>query len=88
MKMTIGEANVTEGLGCSADSFYGSEGRKDPNFRDDNSTLIDRICEMYPECENLEMESHTLMALAALSKKDKIYAGSAAIGLIDRKNAN
>jgi len=32
MKEIIGESNVKEGGNCSADSFYGSEGRQDPNF--------------------------------------------------------
>ena len=36
MREIIGEENVKEGGNCSADSFYGSEGRSDPHFGDFN----------------------------------------------------
>jgi hypothetical protein len=42
---------------------------------------------MYPNCAALEMETHTLFALAKMSKTP-IYAAGAAIGLIDRDRAN
>ena len=84
MKEIIGESNVKEGGNCSADSFYGSEGRNDPNFEDLNSDLIDRLKEHFPECCSLEMETFKLLSLAEQTSGDnKIYACGAAIGLID-----
>lgn len=86
MKEIIGESNVKEGGNCSADSFYGSEGRQDPNFADLNEDLIDRLKEHFPDCCSLEMETYKLLSLAAQTKGDnKIYACGAAIGLIDRE---
>ena len=85
MKEIIGEENVKEGGNCSADSFYGSEGRNDPNFADFNDDLIDTLAEQFPACSSLEMETFKLLSLGVESHEDhKIYACGAAIGLIDR----
>lgn len=63
----IGKETVRAGMNCSADSFYGSEGRYDPNFRDHNDHLIDNLREKYPETASLEMETFTLLHLGKLS---------------------
>jgi uridine phosphorylase len=65
MREIIGESNVKEGGNCSADSFYGSEGRQDPSFADLNEDLIDRLKEHFPDCCSLEMETYKLLSLAA-----------------------
>ena len=83
MKEIIGKDRVKGVLNCSADSFYGSEGRPDPNFVDHNETLIDDLMQQYPEAASLEMETFCLFHLASLSK-EKIHACAAAIGLIQR----
>lgn len=85
MKEIIGPDNVKEGGNCSADSFYGSEGRQDPNFNDLNEDLIDKLQEVFPDCCSLEMETFKLLSLGQSSSEDhKIYSCGAAIGLIDR----
>ena len=47
-------------LNCTADSFYSSQGRIDPNFDDRNDSLIDEIAAKYPQTGTLEMETFQL----------------------------
>ena len=67
MREIVGEDSVKEGGNCSADSFYGSEGRQDPNFADFNETLITDLQEQFPECCSLEMETFKMLSLAQSS---------------------
>jgi uridine phosphorylase len=87
LQETIGEMFVKEGMNCSADSFYGSEGRFDPGFIDGNSNLLQELKEKNPDICSLEMETFKLLSLAKMSK-DPIYACGAAIGLVDREQSN
>ena len=41
LREIIGETNIKEGGNCTADSFYGSQGRFDPDFNDQNQLLIE-----------------------------------------------
>ncbi|KAJ3299277.1 hypothetical protein HK104_009493 [Borealophlyctis nickersoniae] len=56
---------VATGVNVTADSFYSSQGRTDPSFRDLNSTLVSRIPALVPGAEILEMETFTLLHCAA-----------------------
>lgn len=81
LRDTVGKDRVKQVMNCSADSFYCSEGRIDPNFIDLNDTLIDDLREKYPEVVSLEMESFGLLSLAT---KD-MHCTACAIGLIHQR---
>lgn len=53
----IGAENVCSVLNVTADSFYSSQGRLDPHFRDENQDLIKTVKERYPDAGTLEMET-------------------------------
>lgn len=54
--------HVALGLNVTAESFYGSQGRMDPNFFDDNATLIDDVTRHYNgEAQTMEMETFQLL---------------------------
>jgi hypothetical protein len=36
------------GMNVTGDSFYGSQGRIDPNFDDKNEDVLDNVCSTYP----------------------------------------
>jgi uridine phosphorylase len=63
-KAYVGDDNVICGLNVTADSFYSSQGRIDPNFNDENSSLITDILAAQPTAITLEMESFMLLHLA------------------------
>ncbi|PRQ74168.1 Nucleoside phosphorylase domain-containing protein, partial [Rhodotorula toruloides] len=54
-------------LHASADTFYSSQGRLDPNFQDDNADLLDSLLARYPACASLEMETAHLLHLSQIS---------------------
>ena len=81
LRDTVGKEKVKQVMNCSADSFYCSEGRIDPNFIDLNDTLIDDLRAKYPEVVSLEMESFGLLRLAT---KD-MHCTACAIGLIHQR---
>lgn len=85
MRSILGDEHVTEGMGCTTDSFYGSQGRHDKNFKDQNDGLKAYINETLPNVENFEMESHCVMVLGNMTLKDPIHCTTAAIGLINRQ---
>lgn len=60
-------SNVRKGLNCSCDSFYSSQGRNDPNFRDENDKLITKLRTMHPELHTLEMETFQLFHLGRIA---------------------
>lgn len=67
------------GLNGSADSFYGSQGRTDSQFVDDNQGLIPAIQEEHPTLSTLEMETYVLHHLAlcanyAVASKERVDA--------------
>lgn len=60
----IEEDKVHVGSNASADSFYGSQGRITPQFKDDNTDLIDAMLLKHPNTCIIEMESAHMMHLA------------------------
>ena len=57
---------VVCGINATATSFYDSQGRTSAKFPGDrNGTLLDAIEAALPAVVSLEMETHTLMELAA-----------------------
>ena len=57
------ECDVVYGLNASADSFYDAQGRTDPNFRDGNGNVLERLRAL--GVASVEMESFYLLHLAA-----------------------
>ena len=57
----LGEGRVNGGLNVTADSFYSSQGRLDPEFEDRNGGLVERVLEVYPSGGSMEMESFQLL---------------------------
>ena len=72
MASTFGEANVATGLNATADSFYSSQGRKDPNFNDANDHLIQEIVATHPNAVTLEMETFTLFHLSKCTSSQTV----------------
>ncbi|KAJ1676024.1 hypothetical protein EV182_000093 [Spiromyces aspiralis] len=75
---------VYVGTAGSADTFYASQGRKDPNFNDHNQDLITQITKGQPERIAFEMEAHMLYHLARCSQifsssQDKVIRASCAL---------
>ncbi|KAI9205002.1 nucleoside phosphorylase domain-containing protein [Polychytrium aggregatum] len=68
MRKRIGSQNVVECMNATADSFYSSQGRIDPQFTDRNEDLIPHILQKQPDVQTLEMESFTLLHLAHCSR--------------------
>jgi len=71
----------------TGDSFYGSQGRIDPNFEDKNEGLLEDVCAAYPEALTCEMETFQLLHLAK-SSKGSIIASAAKIILANRITAD
>lgn len=82
---TFGD-EVIGGVNVTADSFYSSQGRIDPNFDDANETVIADIRAAYPMAKTLEMETFVLLHLAACSKVP-IIASAASIVVANRCSA-
>jgi len=83
LQSSILDHPIIEAIDASADSFYSSQGRVDPNFADQNETIINNILNAYPSIGSLQMETFQLFHLARLSK-EKIHAGACAIVLAQR----
>eukprot|EP00766_Chilomastix_caulleryi_P003546 gnl/Chilomastix_caulleri/464.p1 GENE.gnl/Chilomastix_caulleri/464~~gnl/Chilomastix_caulleri/464.p1 ORF type:complete len:295 (+),score=90.80 gnl/Chilomastix_caulleri/464:105-989(+) len=81
----LGEDKVHEGSNASADSFYGSQGRLTPQFRDDNEELIDTLLYRHPSTCIIEMESAHMMHLAECATSP-IYCTACAIVLAQRRS--
>lgn len=69
----------------TADSFYSSQGRIDPNFDDDNAGLIDMLATKHPEIGTLQMETFMMYYLSALCRAAPISSAACAIVLAQRK---
>lgn len=82
----LGADVVSEGVNVTAESFYSSQGRIDPNFDDCNLTIIDDVVRTYPNAKTMEMESFQLLHLANCSKIP-IYASACAIVVANRRSA-
>lgn len=86
LKVTLDDnskSHVLEGSNVSADGFYASQGRHDPNFEDHNQDIFQQLHIKYPDAMTMEMETYQLFHLAKCSKIP-IYATSAAIILANR----
>ena len=81
---SIPGVTVVKGMNATADSFYSSQGRIDPNFRDDNSGLINSLMSRYPHLRSFEMETFQLLSLAAVCEKDSIEASACAMVFASR----
>lgn len=78
---------------ATADSFYSSQGRRDPNFDDKNKNLIDCIMKKYPNTASLQMETYHLFHLARLNSYAThddmgIRVAACAMVLAQRKSDN
>ncbi|KYQ91549.1 uridine phosphorylase [Tieghemostelium lacteum] len=78
-----GEERIVTGTNASADSFYSSQGRIDPNFDDQNDKLIDQLIQTHKNIKTLEMETFQLYHLATRSVAP-IKAAAATIILANR----
>ena len=76
---------VSSGTNVTAESFYSSQGRIDPQFDDANEGLIEQVCEKYPDARTMEMETFQLFHLAKCSKQP-FFASAAAIVVANRAN--
>mmetsp|Transcript_30381 Transcript_30381/g.60479 ORF Transcript_30381/g.60479 Transcript_30381/m.60479 type:complete len:301 (+) Transcript_30381:59-961(+) len=79
----IGADNLRTGANVTAESFYSSQGRIDPDFDDRNHDINALLLEHYPTARSLEMESFWLLHLAKCCKVP-IKAAAAAIVLANR----
>ena len=88
MIAVFGRDGVALGLNATADSFYSSQGRKDPNFNDANDHVIESVLRTYPDAITLDMESLTLFHLARFSlhhdKNSSIKSAAATMIFADR----
>lgn len=87
LKNAINPSLVVEGTDISADSFYSSQNRLDPNFDDKNQDVIKHVQEKYPRATSLEMETFMLYHLAHCCNL-KISASAAAIVLANRLSSD
>jgi uridine phosphorylase len=69
----------------SADTFYGSQGRIDPAFRDENELLADEIMHRDPTTASLQMETYHLYFLSVINNLRDIHVAACSIVLANRK---
>lgn len=55
-----GVTKIVEGLNATADSFYSSQGRRDPHFDDQNEVILQDLTTTYTDAISLEMETFHL----------------------------
>merc|ERR1719215_159995 len=55
LQEAIGTESVVPGLNASADSFYCTQGRKDPFFPDANEEIVAEVVQRYPSVVSMEM---------------------------------
>lgn len=72
----------------SADTFYGSQGRQDDSFINNNQTIIPKILEIDPEATNFEMEAYIFAFLAAKFPEAQIKTAAICITLAQRTNGD
>ncbi|KAL9559395.1 hypothetical protein MBANPS3_000470 [Mucor bainieri] len=59
---------LTGGLNADGCSFYSSQGRLDPDFWDDNESLLKEVVMNYPKTHSIEMETSMLFHLARCAR--------------------
>jgi len=85
VKGAMGAEKVNEGTNITADSFYSSQGRADPSFRDENSELIEEVLKKYPKAITMEMETFQLFHLArSCLPKGSMRAAAAVVNVANR----
>lgn len=87
LALQFGKESVVEGVNVTADSFYSSQGRIDTRFEDGNTILFGEgglVVKNYPDAASMEMESFSLLHLAACSKEIPIKAAACAIVVANR----
>ncbi|TNJ26766.1 Uridine phosphorylase 1 [Giardia muris] len=80
---------VFSGTGLSCCSFYSSQGRQDPNFRDENKDLVDHYVKVVPGFSLMEMESSHFCDLARCVDEKvcgRVYASACHIALAQRRS--
>eukprot|EP00164_Ancoracysta_twista_P011448 GFYU01017638.1.p1 GENE.GFYU01017638.1~~GFYU01017638.1.p1 ORF type:complete len:158 (+),score=47.52 GFYU01017638.1:23-475(+) len=78
-----------ETMNATADSFYSSQGRVNPEyFRDDNQTLMDDVAAAYPDVATMEMETFHLFDLARCSNKSAPIDAAAAVILVANRRTD
>jgi uridine phosphorylase len=87
-KNGLPEYRLVVGPGISADTFYGSQGRLDDAFNNQNDTLIQRILERDPQMLAFEMESFILGYLANVFPASQIRGGALCITLAQRASGD
>lgn len=84
MKKDLGDNRVHAGINATADSFYGSQGRRDRNFVDENEDLVDDLAKD-PDMISMEMETFMLFHLAQCSRpRNSVRAAAAAVIVANR----
>ncbi len=86
LSLHLGDSNVMKGLNATADSFYSSQGRIDEHFQDQNTELLNRLKQLYPLLQTLEMETFMMLSLARQCIKDKIMASACAMVFANRRD--
>ena len=77
---------LAEGLNCTADSFYSTQGRVGQHFDDRNEGLFRFLAERQPGVRTLEMETFQLFHLAECSQEHRIRAAAVCIVLANRSS--
>jgi len=87
LSINIGKEKIKSGKDVTCCSFYSSQGRFDPGFKDDNSTLIDqKILKLYPDVTSIQMETFHLFDLANNCKSTMRVAAAAIV--LAQRNTN
>ena len=72
----------------SADTFYGSQGREDNNFINNNKKVISKVLEFDPNSLNFEMEAYVLAFLCNKFPEAQIKSGAICITLAQRTSGD
>lgn len=84
--VALNQTPTFKGCNATGDSFYSSQGRIDPGFNDNNTELIDKLVEKYPQMCSLEMETFQLFHLAHCARNKDIRATAAVMVLAQRRS--
>lgn len=81
--ITDPQTPILEGVNVTAESFYSSQGRMDPNFDDQNHSIFESVSDNYSNAKSMEMETFMLLHLAQCSKIP-VQASACAIVVANR----
>lgn len=85
---TIPQYKTAIGPDFSADTFYGSQGRKDDNFINNNEKVIEKILELEPRALNFEMETYVLAFLGNRFPNSQLKVAAICITLAQRTSGD